>query len=85
MIFAYLTGINLAAFLAMGWDKRLAMAGRSRIRERTLLALAAAGGSAGAIAAQMAFRHKTRKAPFRTHLWLTPVWQSAAVWAWMRF
>ena len=67
----------------MGLDKRFATLGGHRISERTLLTLAAIGGSLGAIAAQQAFRHKTRKEPFRTLLWITPVWQAAAVGAWL--
>lgn len=68
---AYLAAINLAAFAAMGWDKSCARRGVERIPERTLLTLAVAGGSPGAIAAQHAFRHKTRKQPFARLLGLT--------------
>jgi uncharacterized membrane protein YsdA (DUF1294 family) len=38
------------------------------VPERTLLMLAAAGGSFGAFAGQQGFRHKTSKQPFRTYL-----------------
>ena len=68
MILLYLLGINLIAFAAMGWDKSSAVRGVQRIPERTLLALAAAGGSIGAVAAQQVFRHKTRKQPFANWL-----------------
>ena len=83
MILVYLAVLNLIAFAAMGWDKRLAETGSRRISERTLLTLAAVGGSAGAIAAQQVFRHKTRKEPFRTLLWVTPVLQALALGTWM--
>jgi uncharacterized membrane protein YsdA (DUF1294 family) len=73
----YLTAINLAAFLAFGADKQRAQARLSRISERSLLLLALAGGVVGAIAGQQAFRHKTRKQPFRTLLWTIPVAQVA--------
>lgn len=62
--------VNATAFAAFGWDKRCAMTGARRIPERTLLGLAAIGGSLGAVAAQQVFRHKTRKEPFRTLLWM---------------
>ncbi len=64
LAFAYLAGVNLAAFLLFGWDKRCAMAGARRIPEKTLLGLAAIGGGLGGVLAQQAFRHKTRKQPF---------------------
>jgi uncharacterized membrane protein YsdA (DUF1294 family) len=66
----YLALVNATAFAAFGWDKRCAMTGDRRIPERTLLGLAMIGGSLGAVAAQQMFRHKTRKEPFRTVLWL---------------
>ncbi len=61
--------LNLATFLIFGWDKRAAAERRSRVPERTLLTLAALGGSLGALLARPVFRHKTRKQPFGA--WLT--------------
>jgi uncharacterized membrane protein YsdA (DUF1294 family) len=68
VILLYLLVINLIAFAAMGWDKSSAVRGVERIPERTLLTLAAVGGSVGAVAAQQVFRHKTRKQPFANWL-----------------
>lgn len=57
---AWLGFLNLAAFAAMGVDKRRAKLGAWRIRERTLFLLAILGGSVGAMAGMWLFRHKTR-------------------------
>jgi len=56
---------NLASLALHALDKSAAVAGRGRVRERTLLALALAGGWPGAAIAQQALRHKTRKRSFR--------------------
>lgn len=57
--------MECAAFFLYGLDKWKAVHGRRRIRERTLLFIAAAGGSAGAFLAMRFFRHKTRHAVFQ--------------------
>ncbi|MCP3736358.1 DUF1294 domain-containing protein [Sphingomonas sp. RP10(2022)] len=49
-------------------DKARATSGGWRVRESTLLGLAALGGSPGALWARQRFRHKTRKQPFATYL-----------------
>lgn len=46
----YLIAVNILAFLLYGADKRRARKSQRRISERTLLSLAAIGGSIGAIA-----------------------------------
>ena len=60
--------VNLATVLAFAIDKQRAIAGEWRVRESTLLTLAAFGGAAGACWARSRFRHKTRKQPFTTIL-----------------
>lgn len=55
----YLAVVNATAFLCFGWDKHQARRHRRRIAERTLLLLAAVGGSLGAITGIYLFRHKT--------------------------
>ena len=67
-VIVYLVLVNAAAYAAFAWDKSMARAGRRRIPERTLLGLALAGGSAGAVTAQRTLRHKTQKEPFRSRL-----------------
>lgn len=66
----YLAGINLVTFAMFAWDKYSAIKRQWRIPEKTLLMLALAGGTPGAIIAQQRLRHKTRKQPFRSQLLL---------------
>jgi uncharacterized membrane protein YsdA (DUF1294 family) len=73
---------NMVAFALFGMDKRYARLGLRRLSERTLLLSALAGGSAGALAGRRFFRHKTRKQPFSTLLWLIVAVQAIAVAAW---
>ena len=60
--------LNASAFGFFMQEKYLAEERRRRIPESTLLFLALVGGSAGAIAGQQFWRHKTQKEPFRTML-----------------
>jgi uncharacterized membrane protein YsdA (DUF1294 family) len=73
--------VNVAAFAAFWRDKRLARAGSRRIPEKTLLWLAFAGGSVGAVTAQHLFRHKTHKEPFRSRLYRIVLLQAVAITA----
>lgn len=81
-----LLAVNGAAFLACGWDKWRAVHHRRRVRERTLLLLAAMGGAFGLLLGMRLFHHKTRDPRFRR-----PVPLLAAGWAallfllWRRF
>ena len=60
----YLLLVNAAAFLAFGEDQRRAKRREWRIPEATLMGLAAAGGSLGALAGMRFFHHKTRHRKF---------------------
>lgn len=60
----YIIAINIIAFILYGIDKFNAVRNAARVSERRLLALALAGGSAGALAAVYIFRHKTKKRLF---------------------
>src|SRR5690349_1303658 len=66
----YLSLINGATIAAFAWEKHCARNGYWRVPENTLLTMAFMGGILGAVAAQHGFRHKTRKEPFRTHLYM---------------
>jgi uncharacterized membrane protein YsdA (DUF1294 family) len=62
--------INLLTILRFWQDKARAVAGERRIPESDLLGLALIGGSPGALLARKWFRHKTRKEPFSTQLFV---------------
>ena len=60
-----LAAVNLFAFVLYGVDKRKAKRDAWRIRESTLLLVAAMGGSLGALLGMELFRHKTKHVKFR--------------------
>ena len=63
-VVTWITYGNVVTWITYGLDKWKAKAGKWRIPERTLLLLALTGGSVGALAGMMLFRHKTKKAKF---------------------
>lgn len=63
-ILIYLVIINLIGFFIMWLDKKKAQHSKWRIKESTLLLVAALGGGIGTIAGMYTFRHKTQKAKF---------------------
>lgn len=60
----YLLLMNAAGFLVMLIDKQKARKNKWRIREATLMSIAAFGGSVGILAGMYIFRHKTRHRKF---------------------
>ena len=64
LLLYYLLIINAAGFLLMLVDKWKAKKNRWRIRESTLLIVAALGGSVGSLAGMYLFRHKTQHLKF---------------------
>ena len=64
VLLIYLEAVNLLTLLVYGLDKRRAVVHRERIPEGALLGLAAIGGSIGALAGMLLFRHKIRKRKF---------------------
>lgn len=84
LLLFYLLAINGLAWWAFAHDKRAAIAGRRRIPEDRLLAIAFLGGALGAKLAQLLLRHKIRTEPFRQQLNGIIAVQSlalAAIWA----
>jgi len=65
LLYAYLMSVSVTAFLFYGYDKRQSLRSGWRIPEVVLHLLALVGGSPGALAGQIFFRHKTRKLKFR--------------------
>ncbi len=60
----YLCLINIITLIVYGIDKNRAKREKYRISEKTLIILAAVGGSIGAAAGMRIFHHKTKKPKF---------------------
>lgn len=56
----YLVLLSIIAFIAYGVDKRKAINGSWRTKEKTLLLLSFLGGAFGGYPAMLIFRHKTK-------------------------
>lgn len=84
-LWIYLISINVTAYVLMAADKARARRGGRRIRERTLLLAAAAGGSPGAWIAMRTRRHKTKHAAFSVGIpFLFFLQVGLFVWLWSR-
>lgn len=81
-ILVALVAVNLLTMWRFADDKARAVAGSRRVPESDLLFLAAIGGTPGAFAARRLWRHKTRKQPFSTWLWLIAVAQIGIAIGW---
>ncbi len=75
----YLALVNAVTLAAFALDKSAAVRGRRRIRISVLLGLAFAGGSAGALAGMVLFRHKTRKNYFAVGVPMILIMQTAVL------
>lgn len=64
-IIIYIITINVVAFIVFGIDKLRARQKKWRIPEATLLLLAVVGGSIGAWAGMLVWRHKTMHRKFK--------------------
>ena len=64
LFLAYFILINIITFIVYADDKRRARRGLWRTSESTLVLLAVAGGSVGAMLAMLLLRHKTRHTRF---------------------
>ena len=75
----YLLIINALGFLLMLVDKLKAKKNRWRIRESTLITVAALGGSVGSLLGMYTFRHKTQHLKFTLGIPLILAGQCIAV------
>ena len=82
---AWLAVITAVTFLTYGYDKLVAGTGATRIPEKVLLALAFAGGTAGALLGMRLFHHKTSKQSFLERFGLVVALQAVAVAGWYVF
>ena len=85
ILWLWLLVINVLALLAYGLDKLLARKQTRRVPERTLLLIAAIGGSLGSLLGMLVAHHKTRKAKFYILVPLLLVLHAAAAgWYFLR-
>lgn len=70
--------MSLAAFIAMGIDKRRARLEKWRISEKVLFLLALLGGAVGGTVGMLVFRHKTKHWYFKFGFPILAVLQLAA-------
>jgi uncharacterized membrane protein YsdA (DUF1294 family) len=64
VILIYFFIINSIGFILIGYDKKMAIANRYRISEKTLLLTVLFGGIIGSGLAMLFFRHKTAKTAY---------------------
>lgn len=60
----YFIVVNIAGFISMWYDKRLAQQNSWRVSEKTLLMIAVVGGSIGSLIGMHKFHHKTKHVKF---------------------
>ena len=63
--------LNVVSFLMYGYDKFLAVRGKSRVSERALIICSLLGGWLGALLAMKIVRHKTSKLSFLIKFWVS--------------
>ena len=82
-LWIYLISINLITFVFYGYDKNQAIRNKNRIPEIVLHILALACGSAGALAGQQIFRHKTKKLKFQAVFIFIAIVQAGLITWWI--
>jgi uncharacterized membrane protein YsdA (DUF1294 family) len=77
--------INSITFIIFGLDKRKAVRHQRRIPESVLLTLTFLGGTIGAIAGMLFFRHKTSKKAFLIKLVVVVVIQMVLIYLFQHY
>jgi uncharacterized membrane protein YsdA (DUF1294 family) len=83
-LWIYFITITMITFCFYGYDKHQAIHQKIRIPEVVLHILALAGGSAGALAGQYIFHHKTKKLKFQIVFLLIAAAQIGLIIWWVR-
>ncbi|OCH03895.1 hypothetical protein A6D98_00415 [Aliivibrio fischeri] len=81
MLLVLYLGMSLLTYVMYAIDKNAAKKGNWRTPENTLHVLSLLGGWPGALFAQNQFRHKSKKQPFKTILWIT-IFVNIGAFAW---
>jgi uncharacterized membrane protein YsdA (DUF1294 family) len=81
-LWCYLAGINVSAFLLMGYDKSIAGSSALRIPEKVIFIIALLGGGPGVLTGMSIFRHKTRKRSFQLVMIIILIAQIVFLKAW---
>ncbi len=75
----YFLAINLMAYSAFWFDKKLSQTSTARIPEASLLVLCLLGGTIGGYISSQRYRHKTKKGPFRAKFYIIVFVQILAI------
>ena len=78
----YGLGVNVAALILVGLDKKLARGSSLRVPEKVLFAAAILGGTLGILLGMRSFRHKTKKSAFQFVIGLIAVVQIVTLGLW---
>lgn len=71
--------MSLVTFIAYASDKKKAVQGKMRTKEKTLLGLAAGFGAPGALVGRIVAHHKTDKRYFSVVIWFSLAVQAALI------
>ena len=82
---SWIVAVTCVTFVFYAYDKLIAGTRMTRIPERVLLLLCFFGGTAGALAAMLLLRHKTRKALFQMRLIILMIFQGTLLYIYLYY